>query len=191
MGREKRLEGLFLPKFWACSYQASLHLGLQRIKNNSVSMMFKTPWLNMLKQVWLQLKLQHEWFRKAVCWERVTVLWTTGIIRVSLQGVPAAEWNQKQHLVGNMCPLVLSWIEAYRRTSLHSYSLNTLQFKCALKCDYHFLCFWKYLLAKWSMGVRLELWELPCTLCHCLIVWPWASSVITLGPCFPALKLVQ
>lgn len=30
-----------------------------------------------------------------------------------------------------------------------------------------------------------------CTLCHCLIVWPWASPVITLGPCFPALKLVQ
>lgn len=73
---------------------------------------------------------------KAAC-----LLWTTCIIKMSLQGVPVAEGKQKQYLVGNMYPLVLSWIRAYRRTSLHSYSLNMLQFKCGLGCDYHCLCF--------------------------------------------------
>lgn len=40
--------------------------------------------------------------------------------KMSLQGVLLAGGTQKQYLAGNRCPSVLFWIEAYRRTYLHS-----------------------------------------------------------------------
>lgn len=90
--------------------------------------------------------------------------------KMCLQGVPLAEGTHKQYLVGNRCPLALSWIGAYRRR----YYIHTVWISHNLKvCPGMWLSLPLFLFLKVFVGkmkreclTRAAIYPLP--LPHCV-----------------------